>query len=90
MSDVEFSSLLIKSLCEFPDEVSIKRSVDELGVLITIQVCKEDMGKIIGRDGKNAQAIRVLLRHFGMKNKARINLKIEEPFGYENSKISTP
>ena len=52
-----------------------------MGVLLTLSVDSEDMGKIIGRQGNTAKAIRVLLRIVGMKNNARLNLKINEPEG---------
>jgi len=61
--------------------VKIKRTVDEMGVLMTLDVNREDMGKIIGRAGNTAKAIRILLRVVGMKNNSRINLKINEPAG---------
>lgn len=66
-----------------PDDVKIKRTVDEMGVLLTLSVHKDDMGKIIGRSGATAKAIRTILRVVGMKNEARVNLKIEEPEGSE-------
>jgi hypothetical protein len=52
-----------------------------MGVLMTLDVNKDDMGKIIGREGNTAKAIRTLLRVVGMKNNARVNLKINEPAG---------
>ena len=54
-----------------------------MGVLITLDVAGGDMGKIIGRDGATAKALRTLLRVVGMKNNARVNLKINEPEGRE-------
>ena len=51
------------------------------GVLITLKTDPADMGKVIGRSGNTAKAIRTLLRVVGMKNNARVNLKIEEPEG---------
>lgn len=77
--DVQFLEFVIKSLVNHPDDVRIKRTVDEMGVLMTLDVNPEDMGKIIGRSGNTAKAIRILLRVVGMKNNARINLKINEP-----------
>ena len=50
-------------------------------VLLTLDVHAEDMGKIIGRSGNTAKAIRTLLRVVGMKHDARVNLKINEPAG---------
>lgn len=79
--DVKFLEFIIKSLVENPDDVRINRTVDEMGVLMTLDVNPADMGKIIGREGNTAKAIRTLLRVVGMKNNARVNLKINEPEG---------
>lgn len=80
-SDQEFLEHLVKSLVDKPEAVKIDRVVDEMGVLLTLDVDPEDMGKIIGRSGNTAKAIRTLLRVVGMKNNARVNLKINEPEG---------
>lgn len=79
--DKQFLEFLIKSLVDNPDDVKIIRTVDEMGVLMTLDVNPADMGKIIGREGNTAKAIRTLLRVVGMKNNARVNLKINEPAG---------
>lgn len=79
--DHAFLDYVIKALVDHPDEVAITRSVDEMGVLLTLTVNPEDMGKIIGRDGNIAKALRTLLRVVGMKRNARVNLKINEPVG---------
>lgn len=79
--DKEFLEYIVKSLVDFPNDVKIDRTVDEMGVLITMTVNSQDMGKIIGRQGNTAKAIRTLLRVIGMKNNARVNLKINEPEG---------
>lgn len=81
IDDTKFLEFLIKSLVDHPDDVKIKRTVDEMGVLMTLDVNPEDMGKVIGRQGNTAKAIRILLRVVGMKNNARVNLKINEPAG---------
>ena len=78
-TDVKFLDFVIKALVENPQDVKITRTVDEMGVLMTLDVNKDDMGKIIGREGNTAKAIRTLLRVVGMKNNARVNLKINEP-----------
>ncbi len=80
-SDQEFLEFVVKALVDAPDAVSVTRSVDEMGVLLTLSVAPEDMGKIIGRDGNIAKALRTLLRVVGMKHNARVNLKINEPAG---------
>ncbi len=81
--DQQFLEYVVKALVDFPDAVKIKRTVDEMGVLLTLTVHQDDMGKIIGRSGATAKAIRTVLRVVGMKNDARVNLKIEEPEGSE-------
>ena len=79
--DQEFLEFVVKGLVDYPDKVNVERKVDEMGVLLTLDVSAEDMGKIIGRSGNTAKAIRTLLRVVGMKNNARVNLKINEPEG---------
>lgn len=79
--DHAFLDFVIKSLVDNPDAVVIKRSVDEMGVLLELTVSPDDMGKIIGKDGNIAKALRTLLRVVGMKHNARVNLKINEPIG---------
>ena len=83
MTDQEFVESVVKAIVDNPGAVSTKRSVDEMGVLVELTVDSADMGKIIGKDGRTAKAIRTLLRVFGAKNNARINLKIVEPEGSE-------
>ncbi|HEU0081015.1 MAG TPA: KH domain-containing protein [Candidatus Paceibacterota bacterium] len=80
-ADAKFLDFLVKSLVENPNDVKINRTVDEMGVLLTLDVNPADMGKIIGREGNTAKAIRTLLRIVGMKNNSRVNLKISEPAG---------
>lgn len=79
--DKQFLETVVKALVDNPDAVSIERTVDEMGVLLTLDVHADDMGKIIGRSGNTAKAIRTLLRVVGMKHDARVNLKINEPEG---------
>lgn len=80
-SDQKFLEVVVTSLVDNPSDVKIVRTVDEMGVLLTLTVNPADMGKIIGRAGNTAKAIRTLLRVVGMKNNARVNLKINEPEG---------
>lgn len=81
MEDSQFLEYVVKALVEHPGDVKIERNVDEMGVLITLTVNPADMGKVIGRMGNTAKAIRTLLRIIGMKHNARVNLKINEPEG---------
>jgi predicted RNA-binding protein YlqC (UPF0109 family) len=80
-ADQQFLEFVVKALVDNPAEVKTTRTVDEMGVLITLDVGAADMGKIIGRQGNTAKSIRTLLRVVGMKNNSRVNLKINEPVG---------
>lgn len=79
--DQEFLEFVVKGLVDHPEDVKITRTVDEMGVLLMLDLNQEDMGKVIGRSGNTAKAIRTLLRVVGMKHNARVNLKINEPAG---------
>lgn len=83
--DKDFLEFVVKALVDTPNSVSIDRTVDEMGVLLTLKVDPADMGQIIGRQGQTARAIRTLLRVVGAKNNARVNLKIYEPEGSARS-----
>jgi uncharacterized protein len=83
--DQEFVEYVVKSIVDHPDEVKVNRTVDEMGVLITLTVHSEDMGQVIGRQGATAKSVRTLLRVIGAKNNARVNLKINEPEGSERA-----
>ena len=79
--DKDFLEYTVKALVNHPEDVKVERQVDEMGVLLTLKVNPLDMGQIIGRQGSTAQAIRSLLKIVGVKNHARVNLKIIEPEG---------
>lgn len=81
--DADFIEYVVKQLVENPDEVKVERTVDEMGVLIQLTVDRNDMGRVIGKEGRTAKALRTLLRVLGAKNNARVNLKIMEPDGGE-------
>lgn len=77
--DQEFLEYIVGAIVDKPESVTINRTVDERGVLLELTVDPEDMGKIIGKAGATAKAIRTLLRVLGAKHDARFNLKIIEP-----------
>jgi len=79
MQDQQFVEQVVKALVNHPEDVRTERTVDEMGVLITLHINQEDMGYVIGRRGQTARALRTLLRIVGAKNNARVNLKIYEP-----------
>lgn len=70
---------IISALVTNTDEMEINETTDEMGVLLTLYVAKEDMGKVIGKNGDTAKAIRTLLRVSGAKENAKVSLKIAEP-----------
>lgn len=85
-TDQEFLEYLVKSIVDNPDKVKVDRKVDEMGVLLSLKVDPQDMGQVVGRQGATAKSIRSLLRIVGVKNNARVNLKIEEPDGSTRGK----
>ena len=85
--DKAFLETIVKSIVSNPDKVVVDRTVDEMGVLLTLKIDPSDMGYVIGRRGQTAQAIRTLLKIVGAKNNARVNLKIYEP---EENRLNRP
>lgn len=81
--DKEFVEYVVRALVTNPDAVEVKRSVDDMGVLLELTVDPADMGKVIGKAGATAKSIRTLLRVLGAKNDSRVNLKIVEPEGVQ-------
>lgn len=79
--DIEFVDYVVRAIVDHPEDVKVERTVDEMGVLLTLKINPSDMGYVIGRNGQNARALRTLLRIVGARNNARLNLKIYEPEG---------
>ena len=75
----EFLENILKSLVNHPEDVKVEKTVDEMGVLLTIKVNPADVGMVIGRKGNTIRAIRTLVKIVGLKNRARINIKLEQP-----------
>lgn len=83
--DQQFVEYIVKTLVNNPEKVAIDRTIDEKGVLLSLEVDPEDVGRIIGRRGATAQSIRTLLRALGTKNDARYNLKIVNNDDFESA-----
>lgn len=79
--DQEFVEFVVKSIVNHPEDVKVERTIDEMGVLLTLKVNPADMALVIGKRGSTARAIRTLTRIIGLKNHARVNFKIAEPEG---------
>lgn len=86
--DKDFIEYVVKNIVDHPDDVELDRTVDDRGVLLTLSVNPDDMGKIIGKAGGTAKAIRTLLRVLGAKDDARYNLKIVDPQGDQRTNSS--
>lgn len=80
-TEVFYLEAILKPLVENKDAVRIDRTVDERGILLSVSLAAGDMGRIIGKQGDTARAIRRLVRQFGMGKKARVSVKINEPAG---------
>src|SRR3989339_1224174 len=80
-TDQQFVEYIVKAIVNNPNDVKVTRTVDERGVLITLDLNPGDMGYVIRRQGQTARAISTLLKIVGAKNNARVNLKINEPEG---------
>lgn len=87
--DQQFVEYIVKSLVGHPDDVSVERIIDEKGVLLSLTVHPDDLGRVIGKRGITAQSLRTLLRALGTKNDARYNLKIVNTDGREGGVISS-
>ncbi len=70
--------LIAKALVDNPDKVKVSQLDGEQSSIIELKVAQEDLGKIIGKQGRNAQAIRIIVTAAGMKLKKRYNLEIVE------------
>lgn len=84
--DQQFVEYIVKTLVNNPDKVVVDREIDERGVLLSLSVDPEDVGRVIGKRGATAQSIRTLLRVLGTKNGARYNLKVVNTDDLEGSR----
>ncbi len=77
----EYLRQIVTPLLTRPESAVIEQTQDNMGVLLTLTVAPEDMGPIIGKQGETAKAIRSLIRIAGIKQNARVSLKVTEPDG---------
>lgn len=75
----DYLKAIVQPLVKHPEEVQVTESMDERGILLSLKVNPEDMGRVIGKEGETARSVRRLLRQLGMDNKASVAMKIEEP-----------
>ena len=74
----ELVEQIVKALVDNPDKVKVTQLDGEQSSIIELTVAPEDLGKVIGKQGRNAQAIRIVIGAAGMKLKKRVSLEILE------------
>jgi predicted RNA-binding protein YlqC (UPF0109 family) len=74
----ELVEMIAKALVDNPDKVHVSQLEGEQTSILELKVDPEDLGKVIGKQGRTARAIRVILGASGMKLKRRFNLEIIE------------
>ncbi|ERT56720.1 putative RNA-binding protein YlqC (UPF0109 family) [Peptoniphilus koenoeneniae] len=75
---VELVEYIAKSLVSNPDQVKVKAENKDNEINIYLTVAEEDMGKIIGKQGRIAKAIRAILNAISLRENIKVNLQIEE------------
>ena len=73
---MELVEYIAKSIVNLPDEVVVTEENDERGLVLNLQVADEDKGRVIGKQGRVAEAIRTLLRVTAARQGTRVTLKI--------------
>ena len=76
MNEVEFLEYVVKSIVSNKDAVKVERKEDELGVLLTLSLDKDDMWTIIWKWGNTINSIRTIVRIFWLKIDKKINIKV--------------
>lgn len=77
--DEELLWHIIRSLVDYPDSARITRTTDDMGILLTLDLHHDDMGKVIGKEGNTVKAIRTILHAAGSRARARVNLRVNDP-----------
>jgi predicted RNA-binding protein YlqC (UPF0109 family) len=75
--EVEFLQYVLEWIVSKPEEIQIDRTEDELGILLTVTVAKDDMWLVIGKWGNTVSALRSVLRLVWLKEWQKVNLKVE-------------
>ena len=77
----DYLTAIVKPLLSKPESLNVTKTTDAMGILLTLDIAREDMGHLIGKAGKNIHNIRSLVGMYGMINNAKISIKINEPVG---------
>lgn len=81
MDVANYLKLIVSPILRHPDDLKVETTQDAMGILLTVNVNKDDMGIIVGKGGETAKAVRHLLRIVGIVGNARVSVKINEPEG---------
>ena len=76
MNEVDFLKFILENLVSNTEAIKIERKEDELGVLLTLSVDKEDMWIVIWKWWNNINSIRSIMRLYWIKNNKKINIKV--------------
>ena len=77
--ETQFLKGIIQKIVDNPDKVMVEQEVDKQGVKLTLSVDPNDMGKVIGAQGRMATAIRTIMHAYGGQHEAKVSVIIEEP-----------
>lgn len=72
----ELLEVIAKSLVDVPEEVLVNETEDEKGILLELKVAESDMGKVIGKQGRIAKAIRSVIKAAAVHNGKKVDVKI--------------
>lgn len=72
---------IVKPLLSKPEGLKIVKTTDNMGVLLSVNVALDDIAHLIGKSGQNITAVRRIVGMFGIRNNAKISIKVNEPVG---------
>ncbi|MGI5845200.1 MAG: KH domain-containing protein [Candidatus Xenobium sp.] len=72
----ELLTYVARQLVDLPDQVEVREIEGERSIILELRVAPEDMGKVIGRQGKTAQALRILVKAAGLRDGKRVMVEI--------------
>ena len=74
----ELVDFLVRSIVESPDDVAVEEFEEEGELVLEVKVADEDLGRVIGREGRVAKAIRTIARAAGARDERRVSVDIVE------------
>jgi uncharacterized protein len=77
-SATELVDFLVRSIVENPDQVAVEEFEEDGELVLEVKVADEDLGRVIGREGRVAKAIRTIARAAGARDDRRVSVEIVE------------